>query len=77
MGAILRVAPAGNGAVAFRQHYNTMSYPKIYLWAKFGPNWSKNGKVIAFLLFLEVPPEGLPEGHFRSSDRRKISHTRF
>ena len=54
-----------------------MSHPKIQLWAKFGQNRSKNGKVMAFLLFLEVPPEGLPEGHFRSSDRRKISHTRF
>ena len=36
---------------------------------------------MAFLLFLEVPPEGLPEGlpegYFRLLDRRKISHPRF
>ena len=42
-----------SGGPIFKQHCVTMSHPKIYLWAKFGPNRLKNDKVMAFLVFLE------------------------
>ena len=44
--------------------------------SSFGPNLGQI-EVMAFLVFLEVPPEGGRRAAFRSSDRRKISHPRF
>ena len=70
---------AGKGAAPPRtalQRSGDIASRYPILRSSFGPNLDQIGRKTAklwhFLRFLEVPPEGLPEGHFRFADRRHL-----